>query len=111
MNFDYENIYQSIYKKLPMISAIAAYVLVVAWAIVDWTAWLTGIGGLGLEGFLIWLGIGAPFAALVGFITMLSISATVVRTDSAIEMKKMVKNKSMNQTTFSESDFNNLPKL
>ena len=108
MNFDYESTYLNLYKKLPMINAISAYVLVIAWAIVDWAEWIVFGEFLG---FLIWLGIGAPFAVLVGFITMLSISATVVRTDSAIEMKKMVKNKSMNQTSFSESDFNNLPKL
>ncbi|MBQ5794251.1 MAG: hypothetical protein IIW17_09560 [Clostridia bacterium] len=86
MNFDYENIYQSIYKKLPMISAIAAYVLVIVWAIVDWTAWLTGIGDLRFAGFLIWLGIGGPFAALVGFLTMVFISPIVVQTDMLIQM-------------------------
>lgn len=111
MNFNYEHVYLNLYKKLPVINGISAYVLVIVWAIVDWVTCTTAIGYMEFLGFLIWLGIGGVFALLVALFTMLQMSATIVRTDAAIEMKKSMKNQTQSQPNLSQNEFHDLPEL
>ena len=92
MNSDsYKDKYE-IYKKLPFINAILTIILVLVWAIVDYSECITGIGDMGFLGcFSLWLLFGAAVAGIVGFITMVSISATVVRTDAILQIEENTK--------------------
>ena len=87
----YENAYQ-IYKKLPLINAILIMVLTLVWAILDYDMCLTGISDLEFFGCLIiWLLIGAVIAGVTAFLTQISISATVLRTDAVLTIAENIK--------------------
>ena len=89
---NYQKIYETTYKKLPLINAILVMILTLAWAIIDYSACITGIGDLEFFGcFAIWLLIGAVAAGIVAFLTAISISATIVRTDAILQIEKSIK--------------------
>ena len=111
MTFDYEATYLNLYKKLPMINAIVAIALAIGWGILDCAVGITGIGDMGFVGFLTWLGIGVPFAAIVGLFTMLFISATIVRTDAVLEIKRSLKNDTQFKPDSPADAFHDLPEL
>ena len=87
---NYQNMYE-IYKKFPLINAISIMILTLVWSIVDYNECITGISDLGFGCFVIWLLIGAVVAGIVAFITMVSISATIVRTDAILQIEENVK--------------------
>ena len=87
----YQNMYE-IYKKFPLINAILIMILTLVWAIVDYSECITSISDLTFVGcFVIWLLIGAVVAGIVAFITMVSISATIVRTDAILQIEESIK--------------------
>ncbi len=102
LNPDYKK-YYGLYKKLPGILAIAIAVLFFIWSIVDLAAfsyvshsWLYGskYGIMGLPSWflvlLIWWIIGAITAACTWFFSAIAVSATVARTDAAIEINNKI---------------------
>ena len=89
---NYKKMYK-IYKKLPFINSIITCLLSLVWGIIDGTQWITGIGD-NLEGaaIAIWLLIGAVLAVIVMFLTCVTISPVVVRTDAALEINNKINN-------------------
>ena len=91
MNYDsYKKAYE-FYKKSPLVNAILTLVLVLVWAIVDYCECITGISDLEIVGCLaVWLLIGSVVAGTVAFLTQISISATVLRTDAVLRIEQII---------------------
>ena len=95
---DYKKFYK-FYKKLPQILAIICAVLFFAWSILDVfvISYPFGYGMFdqtyALVALIIWWGIGLIPCILTYFITAIIISATVLRTDAAIEINEKLNHK------------------
>ena len=91
MKPNYNKFYE-FYKKLPGILTVIVIVLVLAWSIVDVAVFsyrsyygVMALDSLGLA-LIIWWAIGAVLAYATWFFSVLTISATVARTDAVIEI-------------------------
>ena len=65
-------------------------VLILAWSILDVSEYITAISELEVLGVIVWLIIGVPVSLLVGFITAVLISPTVIRTDAVMSPSSLV---------------------
>ena len=94
MNYgSYKKAYE-FYKKSPLVNAILTIVLALVWAIIDYCECITGISDLEIVGCLaVWLLIGSVVAGTVAFLTQISISATVIRTDTVLRIEQIIKGK------------------
>lgn len=89
MNFfnpDYAFFYK-IYKKIPAISAIAVAVSVFVFSIVDVSSYYIICTDFVILDLLIWWSIGAIAAFATWFISAMTVSATILRTDAMIEIE------------------------
>jgi uncharacterized membrane protein len=121
MNFidpDYKKFY-SIYKKLPAICSIVHAIIVCVWGIVDIAVFsykspdsnVYHYGIMGLKSaflvIVIWWMIGIISSIIIWFFSTLKVSATITRTDAALEILKNMNNDSSDEETTLET----LPKF
>ena len=87
MELDYKWSYR-IYRYLPIISAIVTAIGSFLWAVIDSVGGNSIICESGILAFIIWIIIGAILTACVFFISMIRMSATVVRTDAVLALEE-----------------------
>ena len=101
INPNYNKAYNLFYKKMPIIAAITTMAIAFIWSIIDTSVNRVTIGYYSKSIYygimrldtaflclLTWWIIGAVLAIAAWFFTTISISATIVRTDIAIQMSE-----------------------
>ena len=102
-DLDYERAYET-YKLLPIIAGLGFELLTIVWGILDAICWFTSLADTSIVAIIVWPLIGIPVSLLIGFVTMVTISPTVLRTDAALRIARTVENDKININTNNQND-------